>query len=313
MPLPGQPLICPICGQGKEFPLIRIHKSSFGRFQLFECRACKVQFWQPFKNPGSGWYEENNALIPIENLKPKIFKGYHRQFFSWHPALKGTKILDLGCGTGEFIAEAKVRGAEVWGVDFDRNAIRITQKYFALANVYAMPFAEFFKKTDLPKFDIITFFEIVEHLDAPLDFIVTVKRLLKPGGKIVVSTPSRERVLANVSIWDFPPHHLTRWNKEAITRLFEKAGFTLGQYGYTDQFKMIMAAIQEKTALGLVNKTAEASKKYDKKAFLAWFVYFGACLKEYLLGGVPAGILWVFGKLAKRNGGTMIVEFIAKS
>ena len=56
----------------------------------------------------------------------------------------------------------------------------IAKERFGLENVYAVSFEDFLKRTDLPSFDIITFFEVIEHLDKPLEFILSVKRLLNP-------------------------------------------------------------------------------------------------------------------------------------
>ena len=71
------------------------------------------------------------------------------------------------------------------------------QKLFWLKNVFVADLNSFFdgNVAEFPKFDIITFFEVLEHLDNPLYFIEGVVKLLKPNGKLVISVPSRERLL----------------------------------------------------------------------------------------------------------------------
>jgi len=202
-------------------------------YSLYECQKCKVQFWSPFRNPGSEWYEAQEHYRLDE---PKVYRGYHMTFLDSSPVFpQGTRVLDIGCGTGELLGELHKRNCEVWGVDSDKRDIEVAKQFFGLSNLYAMPLDDFFLKMDLPLFDIITFFEVLEHLDNPLAFIDNVKKLLKPGGRIIMSVPSRDRMLANLYDWDFPPYHLSRWNVTAISNLFAKIGFKINSIKYSDE------------------------------------------------------------------------------
>lgn len=303
------PKVCPVCSGEKEFKFVINHSNKYDKFSLFECGDCKVQFWTPFKNPGAQWYKESNKYETIDVLKPGIYKDYHKKFLKIFKNIpKGAKILDLGCGTGELIAELQERGCDVWGVDFDKNAIEVAKNQFNLKNVYLESFDDFFQRTDLPLFNIITLFEVLEHLDNPLEFIRNVKKMLKSDGKIILTTPSRQRFLANLASWDFPFHHLTRWNKEAVSNLFKKINFSVSQIFYIGEFKLLMAAFNEKLRLGLTSKVAKASKKQEKINILAKFVRFAASFKEYVIGFIPAIPLWIIGKIIKINQGTMLIE-----
>ena len=131
---------------------------------------------------------------------------------------------------------------------------------------------------------------------------------MKNDGKIILSTPSRERFLVNLAPWDFPPHHLTRWNKTAISNLFQKINFVISHIDYVEQFKLLTAAINEKFRLELVKKVARISKGSRNNTIFVKIVHFGAYLKEYILGIIPATFLWIVGKITKRNGGTMLIE-----
>jgi len=310
MPFQQPPKICPICQEGKLFKFVKDYRSKSGKFSLFECELCKIQFWTPFKNPGVDWYEKQDSFTARGILRYKIYRDYHKKFLKLYKNLPpNIKVLDLGCGISEFIAELQKRGCEVWGVDFDKNFIEIAKKNFNLKNVYTMSFDDFFQKQDIPQFDIITFFEVIEHLDNPLKFIQNAKKILKPGGKIILSTPERERLLVNLAHLDFPPHHLTRWNREAVSNLFKKINFGISHIEHIGQFGCLMSAINEKFRTGLVNKTAELSKGNNKKLVMVKLVHLGGNLKDYLIGGIPAIFLWLFSKLTKHENGTILIEF----
>lgn len=305
------PQICPVCREGKNFNFIRDYRKKKYNFSLFECRLCEVQFWTPFKSPSAEWYKDlyqkTKEYELNQGLKANINRGYHKNFLKkYKDSINGAKILDLGCGRGEFIAELRKRGSDVWGIDFDKNAIEIAKKNFGLKNAYAMSFADFFGSQNICQFDFVTFFEVIEHIDNPLEFIQNVEKILKPGGKIVLSTPCRDRFLANLARWDFPPHHLVRWNRESISNLFEKIDFEISDINYQEQFKHLLAAFNEKFRLDLVEKTMRGTK--SKPTIITKIVYFGARLKEYIIGTVPAAILWVVSKATGRNNGIMLIE-----
>lgn len=306
------PKICPICRTGKKFEFISDFTRQNIKHSLYECSDCQVQFWLPKVLTDKEWYEKEGNPYHIRDLaKLKISRGYHKLFLKRYKNFqKGTKLLDLGCGTGEFLAELEKRGCHVYGLDFDEGAIEIAKQRFGLKDVYAMSFEDFFKKENLPKFNTITFFEVLEHLDDLLEFVRGVKFLLAPSGKIVLSTPFRERMLANLNSWDFPPHHFTRWNKEAVLNLLSKEGFFVSFVDYVEEFKILSESVGSRFKTGLVAKSLNLpnSTKGRKSLFLPKTIYFLGRLKHLFLGKIPALFLWIFAKINKRKNGIIYIE-----
>ena len=311
MAMKENPKICPVCKRGNDFDFVKDYKLKEGAFSLYECKGCKVQFYMPFKKIDGKDYEKKDSYNINEFLKPEIFRGYHKKFLERNDNFPtGTNVLDLGCGTGEFLNELEKRGCNVFGADFDQNAVLIAKKYFNLKNAYAEPFEDFFRRNDLPKFDVIFMFEVLQYLDNPSDIAQKIKQALKPSGKLVLSVPSRKRMLAYMDAFDYPSHCLTKWDKESVLSLFSNAGFKISYITYLEQLKILIGALNSKTRFGLVSKAINASKKNKAENFFSpKIIYFLGCIKGFIIAFLPAVVLWIFGKLLKRENGIIYIEF----
>lgn len=229
-------MFCPIClsnlAPSNEFKYIDNYESHDGKFILRECSHCNVQFWTPFKNPGSDWYkncEQNLRHRSIPNREYFLWVARNRRITRYflnnppHKYTQGLKLLDVACGTGGFLLEARKLGYDVSGVDFDSEQIEFAQE-FGLTNVYIEDVLSFLGKYH-EEFDVITGFEIIEHLDRPRKFLDLIFTALKPGGFMCLSTPNRSRIGPKNEFWDFPHHHLTRWSKDSLRNFVASFGF----------------------------------------------------------------------------------------
>ncbi len=153
--------------------------------------------------------------------------GWHHKQFIQDRGAYGEDLLDVGCGTGGFLSEARKLGYRAVGIDFDRDNVEIARERFHLERVYCTSLESFLQVHTDSKFDVVTFFEVLEHMDDPNRFIGLVKAGLKPGGYIALSVPNRERFLDPLGEGDYPPNHLTRWNALALRAFLEKNGFEI--------------------------------------------------------------------------------------
>jgi len=300
------PQMCQICKKSIEFIFVRDHKNADGRFSLYECKQCQVQLWVPFKGPPSDWYEKHKAYAVSELFEPKVFREYHKEFFKKFKTLPlGSMVLDLGCGTGEFLNSLCKRGYRAWGVDFNKNSIDLAKRFFGLSTVYAMNLNDFLTIPDLPEFDVITLFEVIEHVDNPKELISNIQKILKPGGFFVLSTPSRDRMLVNVTEMDFPYHHLTRWNETSIRRLLQGAGFSIEAIHHIEKIAFIYGTLLGYVSsitqtnllmrtLSLLNSTRVHKRTYETN-LTAGFIFSAmmilARIKGLLVADLPASLL----------------------
>lgn len=99
---------------------------------------------------------------------------------------KGMNLLDVGCSSGALLAIAKDRGFKVWGVEPAHEAAQTAIRAgFQVHEGYLSD-----ARYPSGHFDVITLFEIVEHLRDPVEVVAECARILKPGGVLVVNTPN---------------------------------------------------------------------------------------------------------------------------
>jgi SAM-dependent methyltransferase len=136
-------------------------------------------------------------------------------------------VLDLGCGTGYGTALVG-RRREIIGVDRSADAIEYAVvRYttptvrFSVEDAVGLPFAD-------SSMSSVVCFEVIEHVPNPEKLLHEVRRVLKPMGQLVISTPN-----ADSSMWrdgcPVNPFHFTEYTAEQFGGLLEASGFTVGE------------------------------------------------------------------------------------
>jgi SAM-dependent methyltransferase len=229
-------LTCPICGAGVEagsFKEVYVSPYNNQEYKRYECLNCDVHWWEPLKKIPEFYESETVELyIAFHEIVGTRLRERQKAFFKYFPSNVRGKLLDVGCGDGRFLRHAKEQGFEIWGIDFDKKSVENVKRNLGIDTVFAMSLEEFYEyaKEKNLKFDVITFFEVLEHQDKPREFLEMVKGLLKEGGYIAGSVPNRESMFVEIDWndynWDYPPHHFLRFSKFSLYRAFKNCGFT---------------------------------------------------------------------------------------
>jgi SAM-dependent methyltransferase len=209
-------LSCPGCGALNSFSEIE----KIEVFSVLRCSSCELEFSHPMKNPGREWYERTYIIRHLA-LDTRI-RDYHKWAIASLP-IRG-KLLDIGCGEGVFVNYAIKKGFDAYGIDFSKEAIDLGKRWYGLNTLFNCSVSELKKAVKVSEFDVITFFEVLEHLDKLKEFLSEVKMLLKKDGYIAVSVPFRDRWPIR-EFNDYPPHHLTRWTEKSLRTFFEANEF----------------------------------------------------------------------------------------
>jgi 2-polyprenyl-3-methyl-5-hydroxy-6-metoxy-1,4-benzoquinol methylase len=226
---------CPICYTEVEesnFKETYVSPYNNQEYKRYECPNCDVHWWEPLKIIPEFYESEvfESCIAFHEGIGTRLGEN-HKAFFKHFPSNVRGRLLDVGCGNGRFLRHAKEQGFEVWGIDFDKKSVENVKRNLGIDTVFPMSLEEFYEyaKEKNLKFDVITFFEVLEHQDKPREFLEMVKGLLKEGGYIAGSVPNRERLFAEIG-WkyfhgDHPPYHFLRFSKSSLEKALNFSGF----------------------------------------------------------------------------------------
>jgi SAM-dependent methyltransferase len=143
------------------------------------------------------------------------------------PAVPGGRLLDVGCGSGVFLAQAAALGWRAEGIDPDPEAVRSARD--AGLNVFQGTLADLDPGEQRGAFDAVTLSHVIEHLHDPADDLRSISVLLRPGGLLWIATPNLEslglRRFGNDWVNLDPPRHLVLFTRSSLERLLRDTGF----------------------------------------------------------------------------------------
>ncbi|MHB8468724.1 MAG: class I SAM-dependent methyltransferase [Gaiellaceae bacterium] len=161
--------------------------------------------------------------------------------FAWHRAryelaagfVDGRRVLDVGCGEGYGASLLATRACEVVAVDYSQAAIEHARGCYIADNLeFRLAEAERLPP-ELGAFDVITCFEVIEHLRDPDAALATFAELLGDGGLLLVSTPNRlvERLFDAAGDAERNPYHLVAFSPSELRRLLRRHFAQVALYG----------------------------------------------------------------------------------
>jgi len=140
-------------------------------------------------------------------------------------AVPNGRLLDVGCGSGDWLLTMREFGWQVAGNDFDRQAVHAAGEKGLQVNLGSL------EDQHLPdnSFDAITLHHVIEHLPDPIQTLKECFRILRPGGKLILFTPNCESLSHSLFKSDWrglePPRHLHIFSLGSMAQLLLKAGF----------------------------------------------------------------------------------------
>jgi 2-polyprenyl-3-methyl-5-hydroxy-6-metoxy-1,4-benzoquinol methylase len=140
---------------------------------------------------------------------------------------QGRRLLDVGCAAGFFLEVAAEQGFDVRGVEFSTVAISLARpdmrERIVCGDVNAL------LRQEAAKFDVVTAFDIIEHVQDPAKFLSEIREILVPGGILALSTPDTGHFLRHVmgSRWPMlqPMQHTVLFSRSGLRTLLESCGY----------------------------------------------------------------------------------------
>ncbi|MBI4847508.1 MAG: class I SAM-dependent methyltransferase [Nitrospirae bacterium] len=152
-----------------------------------ECGAIFLEDWdEKFLPELYDYYAERVGLEKDRLYHPLNDARYAELVDEIERLVLGRRILDVGCGQGQFVDFMVRRGWETLGVELSESAMTVC-KQFALP----VKKIDVFDSTLIKEsFDLITLFEVIEHVPTPKQMVEQIEQLLKPGGVLYLTTPN---------------------------------------------------------------------------------------------------------------------------
>lgn len=227
----GQP--CELCGSCLQRSLFTTKdrlKISEALFQIVQCENC------------SAW-----RTLP-EMSETELGKFYPNDYWGGEPTddwirtsqadktefiddcqLSGGRLLDVGCGAGFFLRALGQAQWQAYGVELGEEAAKAAIQVFGVDHIFKgtllqAKFAEAF-------FDVVTFWSALEHTNEPQANLLEARRILKPGGTLIIQVPNASSYQARYFKGDWfsldAPRHRFHFSLPALQKVLQETGFAI--------------------------------------------------------------------------------------
>lgn len=215
--------ICTLCGQEEAFSVY----CQMSTFQVLKCNACEFVFipqvyrklitYTDYKSStvtaavkaGNNWLKMQRHKLRIKHIKRYKSKGL---------------LFDLGSGWGHFLQTAQSSGYSVSGVELSEEPFKYSVEELKLP----VQRADFFTLNYTQAFDIISLWDVLEHIDRPVPFIIKCNQALTTEGIIVIQVPQIDSFIARRKKcnWNMMGlDHVNYFSRKTLPKLLNECGF----------------------------------------------------------------------------------------
>jgi 2-polyprenyl-3-methyl-5-hydroxy-6-metoxy-1,4-benzoquinol methylase len=212
---------CPLCGSTSLLPL-----EAYRENYLVRCGRCHFVFCR--RKPSAEELQDHYLGYPrASSISPITLKRYEELLDTLEKYRSTNKLIDVGCGDGYFLEAARKRNWDVYGTEFTEEAVGICERKGIQMSLGPLNPAHYEKES----FDVITSFEVIEHINQPQREVGAFFSILRKGGIVYVTTPnfnsiSRNIIGKNWSIIEYP-EHLSYYTRPTLRRVFVENQFQL--------------------------------------------------------------------------------------
>ena len=221
---------CPLCGCGKEEAREIFIKDGFPHLKCLSCGmifvspVLEVEKLQSLNMNEESWQKVLLTPNQIELDKRKF--DYGLDLIESYCPSRGS-LLDIGCGPGVFLEQARNRGWKVAGLEFNKWCVkRLKELEIEVADC---PIEESNLKDE--SFECITLWTILEHLADPAAVLKEINKKLAPGGLLVVYVPNADslavRMLQEKCSTFAGDSHLNFFNEKTLSRMLDETGYKM--------------------------------------------------------------------------------------
>jgi 2-polyprenyl-3-methyl-5-hydroxy-6-metoxy-1,4-benzoquinol methylase len=233
-------IYCSVCNnQDPDKFTLKYEKEHYA---VVTCDTCSFHFIPPYYRKKIKYAQYKNAdvtaAVRAGNNWVKI-QRHKLRFRFIQKFIKSGKLFDLGAGWGHFMLAGKELGYEVYGVEISE------QPYLYCVNDLKLPVdhIDFFEMDESKKFDIITMWDVLEHIDKANDFLEKCSKLTQPGGYLFLQVPQIDSYFAkrHKDSWKMMGlDHVNYFGKETITKILAHNGYEVVKIKSSFEIKLFI-------------------------------------------------------------------------
>ncbi|HAO79534.1 MAG TPA: hypothetical protein DCQ92_11275, partial [Verrucomicrobia subdivision 3 bacterium] len=221
---------CHVCKGARFYYLF-----SISDYRVVRCDDCGLMFLNPQPSDdeltriydanyflGSDTETGRQAVSEIKQATARLYLAETRRY----SGLQYGRLLEIGCGDGDFLVAAEDEGWLVTGVEYSPTACEKVRRRLKNGQVHSGELAQ--AQFPAEQYDLCVLSDVIEHIRDPLVFLREIHRVLKPGGTLFVATPSIDSWSARFmkQKWmEFKTEHLTYFDRQTLQTALAKSGF----------------------------------------------------------------------------------------
>ena len=234
----GHSLILVDCAFCREKEHIRLHV--IRGLNIVQCPQCGLIY----TNPRMGWKYATSSdkfEAELDTYRRYYWPARRRSAAKFWKGLEKYrqtgKLLDVGCSYGFFLDEARRQGWQVVGMEPAQDQAAWARQHLELPVVDDLESPEL----EPHSFDVLTIWDVIEHIEDPHSFLKRCHTLIRPGGALLVKTPNADGLLRRSPWWlrpylalywqlvypANPAQHLYHFTPQIIHRLLQETGFSV--------------------------------------------------------------------------------------
>ncbi|MDW8078663.1 MAG: class I SAM-dependent methyltransferase [Thermoguttaceae bacterium] len=230
----ASPVSCPICRA-----IVKTVRVCYRSIPIWNCQACDYCFATVDEIPGHGnlkdlyekLYSSSQEYLELleqasKDGRPDRLGFAEKVFFRLFPLPIGKgRLLEVGCGAGRFLRLAGRKSWHAEGVEISAVAAAVGQR--SGVRIFCGDLAAYASHHPERRFDMVTAFEVLEHVPDPVQFLRVLRGVLEPSGYLFLSVPNLNDpfVFLDPRPETWPPVHLHFFSRKALRKVLTLAGF----------------------------------------------------------------------------------------
>jgi len=219
---------------------------------VFKCNNCDVLWHDDVLDDIAGFYENSEYREAVQgNANIDKFYELHDSEVENRLNFTGTKIFrnkivaDIGCGGGAFLDYIDGVAKTIIAVEPSKDyRQKLIDKFTHSGEGGVYPYASVALKDWQNKVDIVTSFDVIEHVTNPIEFLNDIYKLLKDGGQAIIETPTNQPVTSDLlgedynKIIVYTAQHLWVFSENSLSFMAKKIGFSKCSFKYFQKWDL---------------------------------------------------------------------------